>query len=59
MDLERVKGVLLDSYDTDELVDVLKITAQELVERFEDKVEEYALENDDEQNDEEADRWTS
>lgn len=42
MDITRFKIALADSYDPDELVGVLKIELWEILERFEDKVYEYA-----------------
>lgn len=60
MDLDRAKRILLDMYDPEELVDVLRISSKELLERFEDKVEEYALENDDSDYESEDDNeWTN
>jgi hypothetical protein len=44
MELNEVKRALADAYDADELVDVLKIEAWEILERFEDKVIDYAEE---------------
>lgn len=38
--LEEYKEKLLEQYDSDWLVDLLRIEAQELLDRFEDKLEE-------------------
>ena len=40
--LEEIKEKLVEHYDADLLVDVLKITTQELVDSFEDKIIDMA-----------------
>lgn len=60
MDLDRAKRILLDMYDPEELIDILRISSRELLERFEDKVEEYAVEYDDGDYESEDDNeWTN
>ena len=39
--LDETKRILADTYDPDELVGVLKIEGWEILERFEDKIEDY------------------
>lgn len=39
--VEQTRQELLDSYDADDLVDVLNIESEEILDRFEDKVIEY------------------
>lgn len=48
-----MKDDLRSRYDADELVDVLKITPDEIVDRFEDRVEEYLHEEGDHEPEEE------
>jgi len=50
---DQVVLPLLDAYDPDILVDVLKITSEELLERFDDKVEEYMIDNNGEEDEDE------
>lgn len=52
MTLEDTKQELLDKYDVDVLVDILNISAEELLDRFEDKVEEYMAEDEEDEYDE-------
>ena len=49
---EKVRQELLNSYDADILVDLLKIDAEELLDRFEDKLDEYVEDNKDGDEDE-------
>lgn len=44
--LEDVRQQLLDAYDPDEIVDVLNISTEEILDRFEDKVVEYMEANE-------------
>lgn len=39
MDLERLKERILERYDPDYLVDVLKLTSQDILDAFEDRLE--------------------
>jgi hypothetical protein len=48
---EAVIQELLDKYDADDLVDILNIDAEELLARFEDKVEAYIPEEEDDEDD--------
>lgn len=51
---EQFINELLDKYDADDLVDILHIDAEELIERFDDKVDE-ALERDQDEDDNDED----
>jgi len=48
---ERVRQELLDKYDADELVDILGILPEELLSRFDDKVDDYIEEDTDDDED--------
>lgn len=41
MNIDQVRQLLLDSYDPDDLVDILNISSEEILDRFHDKLEEY------------------
>lgn len=42
MNLAEVRQRLLDAYDPDDLVDILDISSEDILDRFQDKLEEYA-----------------
>ena len=44
--IELVRQQLLDKYDADDLVDILNIDAEELLDRFEDKVIDRMVEQE-------------
>ena len=52
MDISQARNFLLNAYDPDELVDVLKITSEEILDRFEDKIEEYIDKDEYDEDDE-------
>lgn len=45
MNIQQIKEMLLQYYDADDLVDVLGIEAEELLDRFEDKLDKFDTNN--------------